>query len=1076
MHVVVTCCNCSRQLRLPQEVVGSTVRCPLCKTVFMTRSLGNDRVEAIFVAEKGIDPEAPPMPEEPPKRPRPNDLELPLESQPQAYDVVLEPGDKPIRPPRKERRSRRDEDEEDRPSRHRREEEEDEDRPRRRRDEARDVEEEEADREDRPQRRRGGAAFLSFSLFVHDDPNNRLHGRFDAEVDADGLKLWRGKGRVLEVPTGSECEYLGQGRLVVPIDGRKVELSPVHPDGLHDELAREIAGFLERRQDRVELPQRQRGPVVWLALLPVAIPLLAVIFGRSIGGIGGFILWSFLALILGVACLLVTMQRNWTVYGRAWGAGLIALCGYFILGIALSIDDRPAASSAEIGPWCNLAPLDGGYRVEMPGRPERRASGMLSTPFNFNEVYVVEISGAGTAAVAAHGPQDGQGGEHALQQIGQALASQNNGQVRAQRDLTLDGKKGIEWQIDSRDRGQIVARAYFHTNRLFLIAFASRKLSPSSKEATHFLDSFTFDATTGWPGPPTPGAPRVDAGPAPPQNHNPPPAPIKPANEDLAPNGKLLLKHNTAIVWAGFGPERDTVLFVSEDGVVVSYHVARNTEVLRLKLPIMNKASAAALAPNKRTVVVAGETGALQLVDLPERRLLLPLAGPSPASISQWCVTFSPDGQKLATGHGDQVVKIWNVQTRKLEQTISIGTDQVLSLDWPEANTLVVGNADRIARIYDLSTKKAREIRGHDKAPVPWDGVNSWHWAMRGVAMSRDGQTMVSVSNDRTARLWNVLGNNLKHRLAHPDAVTAVLFFPSGRLVATGCNDGGVRVWEVNTGRERGQIRSKGGAIISPDLVRSLAFNTDGTQFLTAAGQRLELWQVERQVAITPEEKKPLESLPRHLTRIEVGVDPWSRSDVGPLIASQDGKRLLFGGSDRRLRIWNTDTFAQEMERNLQLPTPLALSADGKKAATGANADVNLHEVDRNWNSGSLKGNTWQRVTALAFSPDGKMLAVGHSSTIDHTGSEIRLWDVATSTLIRTLHGHGRDIVSLVFLPDGLGLASVSSVDPFVRLWDVSNGREYARLKGHTQGIRCLTCSADGKYLATGGEDRSAII
>ncbi len=57
MHVVVTCTQCSRQLRLPQDIIGSTVRCPLCHAIFATRGTGDGKAEALPVdAPKPLPP------------------------------------------------------------------------------------------------------------------------------------------------------------------------------------------------------------------------------------------------------------------------------------------------------------------------------------------------------------------------------------------------------------------------------------------------------------------------------------------------------------------------------------------------------------------------------------------------------------------------------------------------------------------------------------------------------------------------------------------------------------------------------------------------------------------------------------------------------------------------------------------------------------------------------------------------------------------------------------------------------------------------------------------------------------
>src|SRR5260370_32596843 len=74
-------------------------------------------------------------------------------------------------------------------------------------------------------------------------------------------------------------------------------------------------------------------------------------------------------------------------------------------------------------------------------------------------------------------------------------------------------------------------------------------------------------------------------------------------------------------------------------------------------------------------------------------------------------------------------------------------------------------------------------------------------------------------------------------------------------------------------------------------------------------------------------------------------------------------------------------------------------------------------------------------VTALAFSPDGKMLASGGKDKL------ICLWETATGKEIRRFRGHGAPIGSLAFSPDGKFLASAGGPDGTGRLWQVESGR-----------------------------------
>ena len=101
---------------------------------------------------------------------------------------------------------------------------------------------------------------------------------------------------------------------------------------------------------------------------------------------------------------------------------------------------------------------------------------------------------------------------------------------------------------------------------------------------------------------------------------------------------------------------------------------------------------------------------------------------------------------------------------------------------------------------------------------------------------------------------------------------------------------------------------------------------------------------------------------------------------------------------------------------------------------------------------------------SVAFSPDGKTLAAGSG---DKT---VRLWDVETGKLLRTLTGHGDVVRSVAFSPDGKTLAS-GSIDKTLRLWDVRTGNLAATLKGHS--LKSLAFSPDGQTLASGGHDKT---
>ena len=103
-------------------------------------------------------------------------------------------------------------------------------------------------------------------------------------------------------------------------------------------------------------------------------------------------------------------------------------------------------------------------------------------------------------------------------------------------------------------------------------------------------------------------------------------------------------------------------------------------------------------------------------------------------------------------------------------------------------------------------------------------------------------------------------------------------------------------------------------------------------------------------------------------------------------------------------------------------------------------------------------------VDAVAFSPDGKLLASGSRD------ATVGLWRVEDGTLLRTLEGHMSLVNTVAFSPDGKLLASASG-DRTVRVWRVDDGTQLRILEGHANPVNTVAFSPDGKLLASGSKD-----
>lgn len=173
----------------------------------------------------------------------------------------------------------------------------------------------------------------------------------------------------------------------------------------------------------------------------------------------------------------------------------------------------------------------------------------------------------------------------------------------------------------------------------------------------------------------------------------------------------------------------------------------------------------------------------------------------------------------------------------------------------------------------------------------------------------------------------------------------------------------------------------------------------------------------------------------------------------------------LQGMTLQRVNLAHSDLSKSVFTQAFDRITAVAFSPDGKLVATSdVIGQIRIWQVADGQQLMTFQGHIdW--ISSIAFSPNGQLLAVSGSSE-----ATVKLWEVATGQCVRILQGHTYWISSVAFSPDGQLLASGSD-DHTARLWEVATGQCVRILQGHTNHLRSVAFSPDGQILASGSND-----
>jgi WD40 repeat protein/serine/threonine protein kinase len=470
-------------------------------------------------------------------------------------------------------------------------------------------------------------------------------------------------------------------------------------------------------------------------------------------------------------------------------------------------------------------------------------------------------------------------------------------------------------------------------------------------------------------------------------------------------------------------------------------------------------------------------------------------------------MVYSPDGRYLAAARHDGKVRVWDPTSGQLLHTLEAHVGPAWQVAFsPDSQTMASGGADRSVRLWKVTSGQAlREFSAHPSA-------------VKGVAFRPDGRSVLAACDDGTVKVWDreTGRETFSFRGEFLENPGSAWFSPNARRLAWSCLDGVVKVWDTNTGQleinQQNNTHQCRAVAFSPDGKRIAVAGFDGTIRVLDGSTGREMLTIFAHnslvagVTFSPDGQRLASASYDHTVRTwdatPLTSDPLAphcvmltghKDKVAGVAFSSDGHWLASASWDHTIKLWELSqsgqsrasppagqpsapglgaiTLRHTLRGHHGLVTGVAFSPDNRTLASASWDDTfklwDLQATGGDSLPERLSISVTRRVFSIAFSPDGRLLAIGQDNGI-------ALYDPASGMQVPPFKATPAPVPSLAFHPDSSLLVSAGASDPALKFWAVAAEKPSFEMRYDLSSNSSVAVSPDGRRIASPDRDLAA--